>query len=239
MAVSVFELPLNTLGGELLDPALLRRRAVLVVNVASRCGLTPQYQGLQELYDRYRERGLLVVGVPCDQFAGQEPGTAAEIAEFCNETYAVTFPLTEKLAVNGQNRHPLYQALTQLPDPSGLAGDVQWNFEKFLVSPRGEPVARFRPTTLPHADELVAAITEILPGHANPVWTTRPATEVRPGDRVLIPARTDSGAGTELTVSRIEQNFLGRDGLLCLIEDTPSRWLAQPTPSATQVKVLT
>jgi glutathione peroxidase len=235
--MSVFELPLTTLAGVPLDPATLRGRAVLVVNVASQCGLTPQYQGLQTLYQRYQARGLVVVGVPCDQFAGQEPGTAEEIAEFCAGEYAVSFPLTEKLEVNGQNRHPLYQALTQVGDRSGRAGDVEWNFEKFLVSPRGEPVARFRPTTLPDADELVAAISELLPGHAEPVWTVRLASEVEPGDRVLVPGRAD-GDTTELTVSRIEENFLGRDGLRCLIEDTPCRWLAKPTPAAAEVKVL-
>jgi Glutathione peroxidase len=174
---------------------------------------------------------------PATSSAAREPGSAAEIAEFCAGEYAVSFPLTEKLAVNGRSRHPFYQALTQVADQSGVAGDVQWNFEKFLVSPRGQPVARFRPTTLPHANELVGTITEILPGHPDPVWTVRLASEVEPGDRVVIPDRAD-GAGTELTVGRIEENFLGHDGLRCLIEDTPRRWLALPTPATTEVKVL-
>lgn len=160
---SVYEVPLTSLDGEPLAAGALRGRAVLFVNVASQCGLTPQYDGLQALYDRYRERGLVIVGVPCDQFGGQEPGTAEEIAEFCS-SYSVTFPLTEKLEVNGEARHPLYQLLCGLPDESGVAGDIEWNFEKILVSPAGEPVARFRPTTPPDATELVEAIEEQLPG---------------------------------------------------------------------------
>jgi glutathione peroxidase len=160
---SVYEVPLTSLAGEPLAAGSLRGHAVLFVNVASQCGLTPQYDGLQALYDRYRERGLVVVGVPCDQFGGQEPGTAEEIAEFCS-SYSVTFPLTEKIEVNGQARHPLYQLLCGLPDASGVAGDIEWNFEKILVSPAGEPVARFRPTTPPDAAELVEAIEEQLPG---------------------------------------------------------------------------
>src|SRR5215472_4125726 len=158
------------LSGDPLDPGLLRGRAALIVNVASRCGLTPQYEGLQRLYERYQARGLVVLATPCDQFGGQEPGTAEEIAEFCWTTYSVTFPLTEKLDVNGHNRHPLYTLLTRQPDRSGNAGDVQWNFEKFLVSPRGEPVARFRPTTVPDADELLEALESVLPGTAAPEW---------------------------------------------------------------------
>jgi glutathione peroxidase len=141
---SVYEIPLTALSGEPLDPSLLRGRATLIVNVASRCGLTPQYAGLQRLYERYRDRGLVVLGAPCDQFGGQEPGTAEEIVDFCSSNYQVTFPLTEKLEVNGHDRHPLYTALRSQPDDSGIAGDVQWNFEKFLVSPHGTPLARFR-----------------------------------------------------------------------------------------------
>lgn len=144
----------------------------------------------------------------------------------------MTFPLTEKLEVNGHARHPLYELLTVLPDQSGAHGDVEWNFEKFLVSPRGEPIARFRPTTLPEAAELVEAIEQNLPGHASPEWSTIPATDVAPGDRVLV-------AGvTELTVSRIEHPFLGRDDVICLIEDTAVRWLAQPVQAAADVNVL-
>jgi glutathione peroxidase len=228
----VYEVPLTALSGETLDPSLLRGRAVLFVNVASRCGLTPQYEGLQRLHDRYRERGLVVVGVPCDQFAGQEPGTAEEIAAFCADSYSVTFPLTEKLEVNGHARHPAYELLCAHPDGSGVAGDVQWNFEKILVSPRGEPVARFRPTTTPDAEELAAAIEGQLPGGTAPVWLARVAAEVKPGDRVSVTG------GAELTVTRTEARFLGRDEFICLIEDTPLRWLAQPVKATVEVKVL-
>lgn len=230
--MSVYEVPLTALTGEPLDRGLLRGKATLIVNVASRCGLTPQYESLQRLYERYRDRGLVVVGVPCDQFAGQEPGTPEEIAAFCSASYGVTFPLTEKLRLNGRDRHPLYELLTAVPDQAGAAGDVQWNFEKFVVSPRGEAVARFRPTTPPEAEELTAAIEANLPEHPSPLWLTKPAREVRAGDRVIAPD------GTELTVSRIECPFLGRDDLICLVEDTPARWLAQPVRPDVEVQVL-
>ena len=124
-------------------------KAVLVVNVASRCGLTPQYEGLERLQQRYSDAGFTVLGVPCNQFAGQEPGTTEEIQQFCSATYGTTFPLTEKLDVNGPHNHPLYQWLTQAEDGDGEAGHVQWNFEKFLVSPAGEIVARFTPRLNP------------------------------------------------------------------------------------------
>ena len=137
--------------------------AVLVVNVASRCGLTPQYTALEQLQQRFAARGFTVLGVPCNQFAGQEPGSAEEIATFCSATYGVTFPLTEKIDVNGPGRHPLYDRLTATPDADGAAGDVQWNFEKFLLAPDGAVVARFRPRTDPAADEVVTAIEKILP----------------------------------------------------------------------------
>jgi glutathione peroxidase len=161
--MAIFE-QLNTLAGTPLDEAELDGRAVLVVNVASRCGLTPQYTGLEQLQERYAERGFTVLGVPCNQFAGQEPGSAEEIQTFCSTTYGVSFPLTEKLDVNGETRHPLFQTLTDTADGSGEAGDVQWNFEKFLVSPDGRALARFRPTVEPESDELVAAIEAALPG---------------------------------------------------------------------------
>ncbi|MFT3716078.1 MAG: glutathione peroxidase [Gordonia sp. (in: high G+C Gram-positive bacteria)] len=131
---------------------------LLIVNVASKCGLTPQYATLEELAKNYGGKGLTVVGVPCNQFMGQEPGSAEEIAEFCSTTYGVTFPLLEKTDVNGDDRHPLYAALTEFPDADGQAGDIQWNFEKFLVSPDGEVLARFRPRTEPDAPEVIAAI---------------------------------------------------------------------------------
>ena len=199
--MSVYDIPLTTLAGAPLDPAELRGRAALIVNVASRCGLTPQYEGLQRLYDRYRDRGLVVIGVPCDQFANQEPGDADEIAEFCAAEYKVTFPLTEKVPVNGRHRHPLFELLTELPDDTGLAGDVEWNFEKFLVSPRGEPVARFRPTTLPEDVELTRALEAQLPEVFPPSWSTRPVRDVRVGDRVRAPTGPSSRSRGSRSVS--------------------------------------
>src|SRR5438270_1257223 len=114
--------------------------ATLIVNVASKCGLTPQYEALERLQERYASRGFTVLGVPCNQFGGQEPGTNDEIAQFCSATYGVSFPLTEKVEVNGPNRHPLYSQLVEHADADGYAGDVRWNFEKFLVSPSGDVV---------------------------------------------------------------------------------------------------
>jgi glutathione peroxidase len=160
--MAIFE-SLNTLAGDPLDAAALDGRAVLVVNVASRCGLTPQYTGLERLQERYGERGFTVLGVPCNQFGEQEPGSADEIQTFCSTTYGVSFPMTEKLDVNGPQRHPLYGTLSATADHAGEAGDVQWNFEKFLISSDGQPVARFRPTIEPESDELTAAIEAQLP----------------------------------------------------------------------------
>jgi glutathione peroxidase len=153
---------LTGLNGEPIGADTLTDRAVMVVNVASRCGLAPQFEGLERLQKRYADAGLVVLGVPCNQFAGQEPGTPEEIQQFCSATYGTTFPLTEKLEVNGQRRHPLYQWLTAAPDADGVAGEVQWNFEKFLISPSGEVVARFRPPVEPESDEVVSAIEALL-----------------------------------------------------------------------------
>ncbi|MBL1290562.1 glutathione peroxidase [Streptomyces sp. NPDC057067] len=161
--MTLHDIPLRTLTGEPTTLGAHKGSAVLLVNVASRCGLTPQYAGLEKLQKDYADRGFTVVGVPCNQFAGQEPGTAEEIRTFCSTTYGVSFPLLEKTDVNGENRHPLYAELTKLEDAEGAAGDVQWNFEKFLISPDGEPVARIRPRTEPDAPEVVAAIEAQLP----------------------------------------------------------------------------
>jgi glutathione peroxidase len=138
-------------------------RAVLLVNVASKCGLTPQYTALEKLAQDYGDRGLTVIGVPCNQFMGQEPGTAEEIQEFCSTTYGVTFPLLEKTDVNGADRHPLYAELTKTADADGEAGDIQWNFEKFLLAPGGTVAQRFRPRTEPDAPEVIGAIEAVLP----------------------------------------------------------------------------
>ena len=137
-------------------------QVLLIVNVASACGLTPQYQGLQELYERYRERGLTVLGFPCNQFAGQEPGTAEEIRSFCDTQFGVTFPLFAKLEVNGAGRHPLYAWLTEQPTAPEGPGDVKWNFGKFLVGKDGALLARFEPTTEPNAAELIEQIEAAL-----------------------------------------------------------------------------
>jgi glutathione peroxidase len=138
-------------------------KALLLVNVASKCGLTPQYTGLERLQQTYAERGFAVLGFPCNQFGGQEPGSAEEIATFCSATYGVTFPMYEKIDVNGPNRHPLYQQLTQVADADGKTGDIAWNFEKFLVSPAGDVVARFRPQTTPEDPMLISALEAQLP----------------------------------------------------------------------------
>ncbi|MGV9826724.1 MULTISPECIES: glutathione peroxidase [unclassified Gordonia (in: high G+C Gram-positive bacteria)] len=135
---------------------------LLVVNVASKCGLTPQYAGLEEIAERYADRGLTVVGVPCNQFMGQEPGSPEEIATFCSSTYGVTFPLLAKSDVKGDAQHPLYAELTQTADADGEAGDVQWNFEKFVVDADGTVTHRFRPRTEPTAPEVVEAIEAAL-----------------------------------------------------------------------------
>jgi len=137
--------------------------ATLVVNVASKCGLTPQYNGLERLQEKYAARGFTVLGVPCNQFGGQEPGTAEEIEEFCSATYGVSFPLTAKVEVNGEARHPLYAELVDVGDAEGYRGDIRWNFEKFLVSPAGEVVGRFRPGAQPDDPALRAAIEAVLP----------------------------------------------------------------------------
>ncbi|GGV86571.1 glutathione peroxidase [Streptomyces gelaticus] len=156
--MTLHDIPLRTLTGEPTSLADYSGKVVLLVNVASKCGLTPQYAGLVKLQNEYADRGFTVLGVPCNQFAGQEPGTAEEIQTFCSTTYGVSFPLLEKTDVNGEGRHPLYAELAQLADADGEAGDVQWNFEKFLISPAGEPVARLRPRVEPEAPELIAAI---------------------------------------------------------------------------------
>lgn len=162
--MSVYDASINTLGGESDALAAARGKATLVVNVASKCGFTPQYEGLQRLHDTYSERGFTVVGVPCNQFLEQEPGSPDEIQEFCSVNYGVTFPLTEKIEVNGENRHPLFEQLAQVSDADGKAGDVDWNFEKFLVSSDGEAVARFRTGIEPEDPQVVESIESQLSG---------------------------------------------------------------------------
>lgn len=156
------DIPLKTLKGEDTSLADYAGKALLVVNVASKCGLTPQYTGLEEMQKKYESRGFSVIGVPCNQFGGQEPGSSEEIAEFCSATYGVSFPMLEKVEVNGDGRHPLYQELTQVEDAEGNAGDIAWNFEKFLIAPDGT-VTRFRPLIAPEDEGLVAAVEAALP----------------------------------------------------------------------------
>ncbi|GAA2416305.1 glutathione peroxidase [Actinomadura vinacea] len=161
--MSVYDVEIAGLRGGSADLAQYRGTTVLIVNVASKCGLTPQYSGLERLQERYAEQGFTVLGVPCNQFMGQEPGTPEEIAEFCSTTYGVTFPLTEKIEVNGEGRHPLYDALVGTPDAEGHTGDIRWNFEKFLVAPDGTVAARFSPKSDPESAEITTAIEERLP----------------------------------------------------------------------------
>ena len=159
----LYDVPVHTLQGEPSSLAPYKGKALLMVNVASKCGLTPQYRGLQHLQDTYAGRGFSVLGFPCNQFLEQEPGTPDEIAEFCSVNYGVTFPLFEKIEVNGPGRHAVYDQLTAAEDAEGNAGDVQWNFEKFLVSPDGAVVGRFRPQVEPEDPGLVRAIEGALP----------------------------------------------------------------------------
>jgi glutathione peroxidase len=162
--MAIYDADVAALDGGPADLGDYQGKAVLIVNVASQCGLTPQYSGLQELHEQYADRGFAVLGFPCNQFGAQEPGTADEIATFCETNYGVTFPMFEKIEVNGDGRHALYEQLTVFADDEGEAGDIQWNFEKFLVSADGEVVRRFRPLTAPDDPALVGAIEEQLEG---------------------------------------------------------------------------
>jgi glutathione peroxidase len=162
--VTVHDIDLQTLSGDAATLGDFAGSTILVVNVASQCGLTPQYAGLQRLYERFADRGLVVAGFPCNQFGEQEPGTPGEIGEFCSVNYGVTFPMFAKIDVNGPGRHPLYAELTDVADAEGKAGDIQWNFEKFLLGPDGKVLARFRPLTEPEAPEVVSAIEASLAG---------------------------------------------------------------------------
>jgi glutathione peroxidase len=159
---SLYEIPLTRLGGEPVTLDAYRGKVILAVNVASRCGKTPQYAGLQALFDRYKPQGLVVLGFPCNQFAREEPGDASAIAEFCSTVYGVTFPLFAKLQVNGRRRHPLYRILAEHPDDSGEAGDIAWNFEKFLIARDGSIARRFRPNIVPDDLTVVSAVESAL-----------------------------------------------------------------------------
>ncbi len=159
----LYDIPVETATGEQTTLATYRDKLLLVVNVASKCGFTPQYGDLQKLQDEYRDRGLAIVGFPSNQFDGQEPGTNDEIQEFCSTNFGVDFPVFAKIDVNGADRHPIYSSLTETADQTGAAGDVGWNFEKFLVAPGGDVVARIRSKTSPGTPEFTALIEENLP----------------------------------------------------------------------------
>ncbi len=161
--MSISNASINTLRGDATNLGAFSGKAVLVVNVASKCGLTPQYTGLEVLQKTYGDRGFTVVGFPCNQFMGQEPGSAEEIETFCSTTYGVTFPLMEKIDVNGDGRHAIYDDLTAVADAEGVSGDIRWNFEKFLLSSTGEVVGRYGPMVAPDDAKLVADIEAQLP----------------------------------------------------------------------------
>jgi len=161
--MALYDYPVNTLAGEPSSLKDFEGKTLLVVNVASACGLTPQYTGLEELQRKYQDRGFTVLGFPCNQFGEQEPGTAEEIATFCSSTYGVTFPMFEKIEVNGEDRHPIYAELEEVADAEGHSGDIRWNFEKFLIDPSGEVVSRFAPMVAPEDEQLVSAIEQHLP----------------------------------------------------------------------------
>jgi glutathione peroxidase len=154
---------IKTLQGKDAKLADYKGKALLLVNVASKCGLTPQYETLEALQKKYGPEGFTVIGFPSNQFKGQEPGTPEEIQEFCSSTYGVTFPLMEKIEVNGDGRHPIYQALTPIKDATGHTGDIRWNFEKFVVSADGTKVTRFHPKTKPEDPQVIAAVEAALP----------------------------------------------------------------------------
>jgi glutathione peroxidase len=161
---AIYDIETKLLEGDPVALSEYKGKALLIVNVASRCGFTPQYEGLQALYEKYKDRGLEILGFPCNQFLAQEPGTEEEIRDFCSSVYSVSFPIFRKIEVNGEGRHPLYEILTGSTDSDGKGGDVQWNFEKFLVSPEGDVVGRFRTMITPEDPALVGAIEEELPG---------------------------------------------------------------------------
>ena len=156
--MALYDIPIHTLQGDDASLGDYAGKTLLLVNVASKCGLTPQYEGLERLQKTYGDKGFSVIGFPCNQFMGQEPGTSEEIAQFCSATYGVTFPLMEKIEVNGEGRHPIYGELTEKEDAEGKAGDITWNFEKFLVSPSGQIVARYRPQVEPEDPAIVGDI---------------------------------------------------------------------------------
>jgi glutathione peroxidase len=211
--VTIYEVSIDALHGGPARLAQYQGRAMLIVNVASKCGLTPQYASLQQLYETYAPRGLVVLAVPCNQFGGQEPGTSAEIADFCEVNFGVTFPITQKVDVNGPDRHELFVQLTEVPDTEGVAGDIRWNFEKFLISPQGEVVARFRPLTDPLAPDLVAAVEQHLPDPASLPAEPAPVPDA-PAEETASPFAPWPHEQFPLPLSTPAEAPTGRRGLL-------------------------
>lgn len=165
--VNLYNVPLTTIDGQPTSLGEYAGRALLLVNVASKCGMTPQYAGLERLQKEYADRGLTVIGFPCNQFGGQEPGTNEEIAQFCATTYGVSFPMTDKVEVNGTGQHPIFAELNQVADSTGTAGEVNWNFEKWVIDAQGKPVARYRSRIEPTDPEVVRTIESVLPRGKN------------------------------------------------------------------------
>jgi glutathione peroxidase len=163
MTDTLWTAPIHTLQGAATKLADFKGKALLLVNVASKCGLTPQYTALEALHEKLAPKGFSVIGFPCNQFGGQEPGTPEQIQTFCSTTYGVTFPLTEKIDVNGAGRHAIYRQLTAIADATGKAGDIRWNFEKFVVSADGSKITRFNPQVAPDDPAVLAAIEAGLP----------------------------------------------------------------------------
>jgi glutathione peroxidase len=221
--VTIHDVSIGALGGGTANLAQYRGQTMLIVNVASKCGLTPQYASLQKLYETYSDRGLVVLGVPCNQFGGQEPGTPREIADFCEINFGITFPITEKVDVYGPGRHELFARLADAPDPDGTAGDIRWNFEKFVVEPAGSVVARFRPLTDPLSPELVTTVERHLPEPGSMPHAARATTPAGTAPAATTPA----GAAPALWQppaewdSRVAETPVGRRGLL-------SRWARRP-----------
>ena len=161
--MSIYDIEIRTIDGEQTTLAPYKGKALLIVNVASACGYTPQYAGLQRLHDQLGPRGFEVLGFPCNQFGAQEPGSETEIKTFCETSFGVTFPMFAKIDVNGPDRHPLYEVLSTVPDFKGTSGDIRWNFEKFVIAPDGEPAGRFSFKLEPESDLVMDAINRVLP----------------------------------------------------------------------------
>lgn len=162
-AKSIYDFEVKTIKGEKVDLSKYKGKTVLLVNVASKCGYTKQYADMQKVYDKYKDQGFVILGFPCNQFGGQEPGTESEILEFCQENYGVTFPMFSKVEVNGEGKAPLYKYLTALETAPKAAGDISWNFEKFLIGPDGKVVGRYSSKVTPGSKEMTEKIEALLP----------------------------------------------------------------------------